>query len=84
VPKNSRQKRFTVTRAVSGFFGSTSQFARSSRVACGRRSRVCRGSRERRLHDLAGIVHPVAARQNPRIGGRDRLGHHHARDGDLH
>ena len=56
--------------------------ARSSRVA--RRPPVSSLPRKpgtARLHDLAGIVHPVAARQNARLGGRDRLGDHHARDG---
>ena len=32
------------------------------------------------LHDVAGFVHPVAARQNARLGGRGGFGHHHVRN----
>ena len=68
VPKNCFQSRLTNTRAVSGFSGDASQFARSSRVsrsAVGS-ARLRQEVRHRRLHDRAALVLPVAARQDAR------------------
>ena len=77
-PKNSLHIRFMKTRAVSGFCGETSQFAKSKRVA-----RPLGGIQmseelgDRRLNNLAGVVHPIASRKNPRFARRRGLSDHH-------
>ena len=64
--RRTASRRLTNTRAVSGLSCETSQFARSSRVgAAGRLDVELRQERRhRRLDDLAGVVQPVAARQD--------------------
>ena len=84
MPKNWRQMRLTVTRAVSGFVGRHQPVRQiQPRRAAAAGVELAEEAGDRRLHDLARIVHPVSARQNARLGGRHRLGHHHARDGAL-
>ena len=64
LPKNCFQSRLTKTRAVSGFSGATIHFrsrpAGSPAVGIGR----CGRNRGHGLHDRAGLVEPVAARQD--------------------
>ena len=65
MPKNWRHRRLTKTRAVSGFCGETSQLARSRRVARAAAGvELAEEAGTAGCDDLAGLVHPVAARQN--------------------
>ena len=61
VPKNCRQARLTNARAVSGFRARRASRRGRGASRAGRRCELAEESGDRRVDDVAGIVHPVAA-----------------------